>query len=134
MATFASFLDAYNSGRALDALASAADDIQGNDCDYRTTNVIDFKGKAALANWLDSRIADHDRFVVSNIYNLSGDTNVIGVVWAHRSSDYLSAHGFPSGITPKVRAKIVFDSANEHIRGFANAPSLGPTQECAPTA
>lgn len=134
LATFASFLDAYNAGRARDAVALAADDIAGNDCDYRTTAVIDFTGKAAMAKWLDSRIADHDRFVVSDVYNLSGDTNVIGVVWAHRTSDYLAAHGFANGITPNVRAKIVFDSTNEHIRGFANAPPVGPTPECAPTA
>jgi len=130
---FARFLDAYNSGTAVKALALAADDIAGNDCDYRNAEVVEFSGKTAMATWLNLRVADHDRLEISEVYNLSGDPNVVGVIWARRSSDYLSAHGFPNGVKPKGNAKIAFDSANERIRGFGNAGgSSGPSPQCVP--
>jgi hypothetical protein len=127
-------VDLYNSGSAQEAVALATDDIGGNDCDYGTASAIDFSGKAAMANWLNLRIANHDRLEISEVYNSSGDPNAVGVVWARRSSDYLAAHGFPNGVKPKVIAKIVFDSANQHIKGFSNAGSSGPSPDCIPAS
>jgi hypothetical protein len=132
LATFARFLDIYNSGAAPDALALATDNVSGNDCDYKTSEMIAFSGKAEMKRWLEARNADHDRLAVSEVFNLSGNPNVVGVKWARRSSDYLSSHGFPNGIIPKAEAKFAFDVGNEHINGFANAGSRNPAPECIP--
>jgi hypothetical protein len=134
LATFARFLDAYNAGTEREVLALIADNVGGNDCDYKSEEAIVFKGKADMAKWLELRIADHDRLLVSQVYNRSGDPNAMGVVWARRSSDYLSTHGFPNGITPKTIAKIVFDARNEHIAGFSNARGSGSSPDCSPSA
>jgi hypothetical protein len=132
LATLTGFLDAYNKGGSTEALALASDNVSGNDCDYKTSEMIQFSGKAEMKTWLEARIADHDRLTVSEVYNLSGSPNVVGVVWARRSSDYLSAHGFPDGVVPKGAAKIQLDGRSEHIAGFINAGSRNPAPECIP--
>jgi hypothetical protein len=134
LSTLNRFVDAYNSGSAPEAVSLATEDIGGNDCDYRTASIINFSGRAAMANWLDSRIADHDRLEILEVYNSSGDSNVVGVVWARRSNDYLAAHGFPNGVKPKGAAKIAFDGANQHIKGFSNAAGSGPSPQCIPAS
>ncbi len=132
--TFMEFIRAYNAGQFDASLALLDEQVIGNDCDYGSAKVISFQGKSEAAEWLRQRIADHDRLEVSRLLDENPDPqtgrHVIGVEFARRRNTTLQRLGFPQGITPKLRAKVVF-TADEPTRilGFANS---GNSDECRP--
>jgi hypothetical protein len=131
--TLIAFEDAYAAGNLEAALALLMQDVTMNDCDYVVGQVMDVKGKDEAARLLRAKLSDHDHRQVGQIRNESGESDVVGVVWASRASDSLRARGFAKGIRQQLQAKVVFSDGGGLIRNFANAGSGGPRTECRPT-
>jgi hypothetical protein len=128
--TLIAFEDAYAAGNLEAALALLTQDVTMNDCDYVVGQVVDVKGKDEAARLLRAKLSDHDHRQVGRIINESGESDVVGVVWASRASNSLRARGFARGIRQPAEAKVVFTNGGGLIRNFANA---GPASECRPT-
>ena len=88
VATLVSFVAAYDSGRFDSAMSLLADQVAGSDCDHSTGRVVSFKGRAQAAGWLGERLAGHDRLDIVRVYNASGQSDVVGVAFAARPSDF----------------------------------------------
>src|SRR6266542_3122248 len=71
------FLDAFNAGNFRRALGSFTNDprlvpkVAVSDCDYRHRKSVLYRGRRAVAAWLQQRIADRDRLTMSSIRLLS---------------------------------------------------------------
>jgi hypothetical protein len=128
--TLIAFEDAYAAGNLEAALALLTEDVTMNDCDYVAGQVVDVKGKEEAARLLRAKLSDHDHRQVGRIMNESGESDVVGVVWASRASNSLRARGFARGIRQQAEAKVVFTNGGGLIRNFAN---VGPASECRPT-
>lgn len=125
------FIEAYNAGQLDAALVLLDDRIDVSDCDYEAVKAISFQGKAAVAEWLRQRIADHDQLIVRQIEAL-GEGGAIA--YALRTSDTLRRLGFPDGIQPMAATKVIF-AQNENpkrIAVFVNGPIGGDPELCRP--
>lgn len=125
------FLTAYNAGQVHTALAqfSRTQTLGFSDCDYSAQQVVAGHGRARLANWLQTNVADHDRLAVAHIYGADPDQPVLGVSFSRRSSDSITHAGHPDGITPPIGAKVKFDQTGL-ITQFNNGPVGGPPDSC----
>jgi hypothetical protein len=114
---------AFNDARLEDARALFAEDANVSDCDYGSQTVVEFQGRAEIRSWLVGRMDDHDRLVISRIFNMNPDSDqAVGVEFALRSSDSITTLGAPNGLVPEVTAKIVIDASRERIAAFAYGP------------
>jgi len=123
-ATVVGFLQAYNAGQRDAALALLTEDVNANDCDYRTGGVTEATGKAEVGAWLQARIADHDRLVMADITFGTPETQTgmfaISVEYETRMSDTLRALGFPNGIKPQGATKVIVTKTGDRIHAFVN--------------
>jgi ketosteroid isomerase-like protein len=136
VATFVAFLDAYNSGDVDRALSLMTDDVSISDCDYRDPKLLNPIGRDAARQWLADRAADHDQLTLESIRNENSDpasgSHVVGVSYSRRTSDTLRALGYPNGIRPQAATKVIFTTADDRLRAFANGPFGGPLELCRP--
>ncbi len=127
-ATVVAFLQAYNAGQRDAALALLTEDINANDCDYRTGGVIEANGNVEVGAWLQARIADHERLVLADVTFGTPETQTgmfaIGVEYEARMSDTLRALGFPTGIKP-LSTKVIVTKTGEQIHAFVNGAAGG---------
>jgi len=129
VATVVDFLRAWNGRRLRDVLALLTDDAVGSDCDYRLHRAVLFDGKAEFERWLRKRFSDHDRLVLTRIWNENREESVVvGVDYSKRQSLTLAALGAPAGIVPKSSTKVVFTTAMK-IRAFGNGPGGAPPDQ-----
>lgn len=132
VATVVAFVDAFNRGDSAEAVSLFGEHSGVSDCDYRNVKAVSLDGRSAVEGWLRERAIDHDRLVISRIFNANPDgDHVVGVVYARRTSDTLAALGFPSGIVP-LTSKVVFSADGGQILAFANGPFGGPSEACRP--
>lgn len=129
-AVVVAFLDAYNAGDLSSALALLTEDVLVSDCDYGKRATVTAYGKQGASAWLNSRIADHDRFVLAELY--FGEPNAEGafavaVSYERRTSDTLRSLGFPDGIRPRLATKTVVTESGDRLRVFNNGPGVGAT-------
>jgi hypothetical protein len=125
------FLDAFNTRRLQDALATLHPSARIGDCDYRSVSAVNVQGRREIARWLRQRFADHDRLIASRIAaeNPGQPEGVVLVEYARRTSDTLRALGFPNGIEPRAATKVVFTQAQPpRILAFGNGPGAGPPE------
>jgi hypothetical protein len=123
ISTVERFIHSLNGGDVNGAEALVAQDAGVSDCDYIHRTVVVFSGKSSVIEWLRARIADHDRLVVSSIFNENEVfTAVVGVEFANRSSDTLAHLGSRGGVVPPVVAKVVLTPDMSLVRGFNLAP------------
>lgn len=135
VAVFMNFIRAYNNGHLDEALALLSEDVAISDCDYREVKAVEFGGISQAAEWLRQHISEHDRLIVSQIYNENpgrGGRHVIGVEYSRRSDTTLESLGFPQGIKPKLASKVVFEAGTALIQAFANGPLEGDSNFCRP--
>lgn len=134
VATVVAFLDAYNSGRSNAALDLLSDDVKVSDCDHGAVRLITADGKEAARQWLVDRAADRDELVLESVRNENPDpttgSQVVAVTYSRRTSETLRSLGFPDGIHPQAATKVVFTTAGDRIRFFANGRSLA--ENCRP--
>lgn len=126
------FIRAYNAGDLTSAVSqfSRAQALGFSDCDYRTQQLVNGHGRAALMAWLRHSLADHDHLTIVDIAVASPDqVGVLGVVFSRRSGDSITRAGYPGGITPSTGAKIKFDNAGL-ITEFNNGPYGAPSDGC----
>lgn len=123
------FIEAFNRGDRSALLALMGDGSVVSDCDYTNAAVVDVAGRDQVSAWLDSRIADHDRFATELIENSNTDESApaLGVTFARRSNDSLRKLGFTAGIRPQLAAKVRFSGSgqDQRIEAFANGPVGG---------
>ncbi len=130
VATLMAFLDAYNSGHVDAALALLTDDVGISDCDYRAGRVVTADGGADASQWLRERAAEHDQLILDTIWNGNPEpgsgSHVVAVGYLRRTSDTLRSLGFANGIVPQSATKVIFTTADDRIRAFANGPFGAP--------
>jgi hypothetical protein len=129
------FVDAFNALRPAEAAALLAKDVVLSDCDYRRARAVEARGRRAAERWLRERSADHDRLVVGRIANENPEqpTGVLEIAYGRRTSDTLRALGFPAGVVPRLRTKVVLTPAGPpRIAAFANGPVGGSPELCRP--
>lgn len=122
------FFDAYNAGNVSAAVNLVTDDILLSDCDWARRSMVTASSKEDVAVWLRGRIADHDRFVVTELD--FGQPREIGpfavAVGFERTSDTLRSLGFRSGIQPRVGIKVVVTKDGDRLMAF----QAGSTEFC----
>lgn len=133
VATVVEFLDAYNSGDVTKALALFSDSpkVAFSACRYRTGESIDGNGKARVKAWLTEAVEEHSRLVLRSIENANPDQpiGVLGMQISRETSDAITRRGYPTGISPALATKIIFDRSGK-ILSFASGPFGGPQSAC----
>lgn len=135
--TLGAFLRAYDAGDLRSARGSFDNQLTWSDCDYARGIAVSGDGLESLTTWLQQRFADHDQLYLGQIDFGGPDGLVLGVSFARRTSDTLTAQGLPGGIEPQLAAKVIFDYSDPVstgrrglITGFANGPFGGPPDAC----
>lgn len=125
------FLNAYNAGDVAAAIAqfSRTATIGFSDCNYQTQQVVTGRGRTEIMNWLRAMAAEDDRLTLDRINYPKDDQPVLGVSFLNRNSLVITRAGHPNGITPKLAAKVKFDST-KLIIAFANGPGGGTSGAC----
>jgi len=103
----------------------------GGDCDYERRSIWSISDRDSARNWLQVRIADHDRIDVLRSVDVPSRERVIGLE-IERSSDSIRAAEHTASVRPRVPLILHFSLDGRRIAGLAFAWStpVGTFADC----
>jgi hypothetical protein len=130
--TARTFIAALNAGQLDPAYALIDEHFAfGGDCDYERRSIWSISDRESARNWLQVRIADHDRIDIVGFVDVPSGERVLGAE-IERSSDSIRAAEHTPSVRPRVPLILHFSLDGRRIAGLAFAWStlVGTFADC----